>query len=435
MRCCIKIPKSFFLILLAVLSFFSCSKGGGGSNSTPTPAPTITSINVTSGPYNTYVTITGTGFSTTVANDKLYFNGKAAVVQYATSTELDTSVPLAAGTGKITLTINSQTATGPVFTYVPAEVVIPYSAVLNKIGVVNGPVAGATFYQPFGLTFDVSGNLYVAGEADDNIRKITPSGIVSTVAGNGTQGFTNGPAANASFTYPTGVAVDASGNIYVVDEGNNAIRKISTDGQVSTFAGGTKGYADGTGTAASFDRPTDLVLDANGNLFVTDLYNYRIRKITPAGVVTTFAGNSSYMSADGTGTGASFDNPGDIAIDKQGNLYVTEGDNLVRKITPQGVVTSIAGTIPLPLSSPFGMPQGIAFDASGNMYLEDSGRYQIEKMTPSGQLSVFAGTGNQNFVNGPVTSASFGFMEGIVIDPQGNIFISEGNQINEITFE
>lgn len=435
-----KIIKTTFKSIAIVLTIFStglfftgCSK----DNSAPKPkniAPTITSIDVNSGPYNTSITITGTGFDQTTTNNKIFFNGKAAAVsKYGTTTQLYTKVPLGAGTGSITVTLNGITATGPVFTYQPSEVVTPFAG-SGFNGSANGDGATATFFGTYSLALDVAGNLYVADGGNNMIRKITPEGLVSTFAGSGTKGSADGVSTQASFNNPTGVTVDAAGNVYVVDQGNNLIRKITSSGLVSTLAGsGTKGFADGAGAAASFNRPTDLVADRSGNLYVTDTYNLRIRKITPLGFVTTFAGNSSPYSSDGIGTAASFSNPNGITIDKAGNLYVSQGDNLIRKITPDGIVTSVAGTSVSPLTSSFFMPQGLAVDGSENLFMTNA--YQIEELSTNGQLTNFAGNGVQNSVNGVIANASFNFLQGIAIDGKGNIYVSEGNDIKKIFFQ
>ena len=425
-------------ILLPLLSIFclsvilfSCSK----SNTAPkskTITPVISSLNTNTGPYYTSITITGTGFSATATDNQVFFNGKPAIVESATATTIYTRVPLSAGTGNITVTVNGAKATGPVFTYQAAEVVTSFAGNLAQGGA-DGSGSVASFYQPYGLAVDASGNIYVADQANNLIRKITPLGVVSTLAGSGSKGLANGSGASASFNAPTGLAVDASGNVYVTDLGNNLIRKITPAGMVSTLAGSDKGYSDGLGAAASFNRPTDVVVDGAGNLYLTDTYNYRIRKISPDGLVPTFAGSGSATSQDGIGIGANLDNPNDLAIDKDGNLYVSQADNLIRKITPGAVVTSIAGTVAIPITSSFNLSQGIAVDNSGNIYIENSGQYQIEKISPSGQISVFAGTGNQQYIPGVLSKASFNFMEGIVIDGSGNIYASEANLICKIS--
>ena len=184
-----------------------------------------------------------------------------------------------------------------------------------------------------GVAVDSSGNVYVADNLNFLIRKITPAGVVTTFAGSGVSGSDNGTA--ASFNMPTGIAVDSSGNVYVTDGTTLSIRKITPAGVVTTFAGsGTSGVADGTGTAASFNLPMSIAVDSSGNLYVPDMINSLMRKITPAGVVTTLAASGTAGSTNGIGTAASFASPYGIAADSSGNLYVTDKENvLVRKIT------------------------------------------------------------------------------------------------------
>jgi streptogramin lyase len=214
------------------------------------------------------------------------------------------------------------------------------------LGYVNGNGASAQFNWPYGVACDAQGNVYVAELSTCVIRKITPGGDVSTFAGTGTQGYTNGPGTVAQFNAPSGVACDAQGNVYVADQGQHLIRKITPSGVVSTLAGSTTGGADdGTGTAAKFYAPYAVACDAQGNVYVSDRLNYRIRKITQAGVVTTLAG-SSRGYADGAGSMAKFEDLRSIACDAQGNLFVADdGNHKIRKITPAGVVTTYAGSV------------------------------------------------------------------------------------------
>jgi serine/threonine protein kinase, bacterial len=203
----------------------------------------------------------------------------------------------------------------------------------------------ATFNSPLGVAVDISGNVYVADYENDLIRKITPGGLVSTLAGKtGVTGLVDGADTAARFNLPQGLAVDASGNIYVVDNGNNAIRKITPDGVVSTLAGsGATGSANGTGKSASFNSPFGIAIDAAGNVYVADSGNNLIRKITPDGVVSTFAGSGVKGAGNGTGAAASFNTPAGLAVDAAGNIYVSdENNNLIRKISTAGAVTTIA---------------------------------------------------------------------------------------------
>lgn len=200
-------------------------------------------------------------------------------------------------------------------------------------GLVDGPGATAQFNLPGGVALDAFGNLYVADGGNNCIRKISPDGMVTTVAGNGMSGAANGKVTEATFNSPGDVAVDNKGNIYVTDTQNNLIRKINRGGVVSTLAGsGAQGAADGRGTTASFYRLRGLGLDAQGNIYVADRMNYKIRKITPQGMVTTLAGSGEYGSDNGPGDTATFEGPSDVVVDMSGNIYVTDGQRHIRKI-------------------------------------------------------------------------------------------------------
>ena len=210
-------------------------------------------------------------------------------------------------------------------------------------GFADGTGAAARFNRPQGLAVGANGNIYVADTGNHAIRVITPGGVVTTLAGRPSSGFVNGPVASAKFSTPQGIAVDTSGSVFVADTNNDAIRVISVAGIVSTLAGGTSGFVDGTGTTASFKGPQSLVLDGNGNVLVSDGFNYVIRRISPASVVTTWVGNGSPGFVNGTGAAARFNYPRGLVLDSSGNLFV--GDILnqaVRRITPAGVTTTYA---------------------------------------------------------------------------------------------
>ncbi len=280
----------------------------------------------------------------------------------------------------------------------PAGVVTTFAG-SGVTGSADGTGTAASFTAPFGIAVDSSGNVYVADTFSNLIRKITPAGVVTTFAGGGGSGAVgsgadDGTGTAASFNAPFGIAVDSSGNVYVADSMNNLIRKITPAGVVTTLAGGGgsgavgSGADDGTGTAASFSSPYGIALDSSDNVYVADSVNNLIRKITPAGVVTTLAGSGGFGADNGTGAAASFDTPTSIAVDSSGNVYVADMMNdLIRKITPDGVVTTLAGsstfgdTDGIGTAASFNIPYGIAADSSGNLYVSDLDNFLVRKIT------------------------------------------------------
>jgi sugar lactone lactonase YvrE len=206
---------------------------------------------------------------------------------------------------------------------------------ITPSGEVSTIAGGGIYLYPSGLTVDTNGNIYVAETSNNRIIKINPSGIISIFAGNGTYGHADGPGDSAMFRHPKGLAVDGLGNVYVADASNNCIRKITPSGEVSTFAGdGSQGFVDGLGTSAKFFGPYDVAIDNTGNIYVTEYWNNIIRKITPSGDVRTIAGDGTWGFANGPGVSARFQYPDGIAIDSIGNIYVTETEtHRIRKIS------------------------------------------------------------------------------------------------------
>ena len=298
-------------------------------------------------------------------------------------------------------------------------------------GFADGTGIVAQFLNPSGVATDAAGNLYVADQNNNKIRKITPTGEVSTLAGS-TQGFADGAGASAQFYNPQGLGTDNSGNVYVADTNNNKIRKITPDGVVTTLAGSTQGFADGTGTTVKFSLPQGVVTDAAGNVYVSDTYNHKIRKITPAGVVSTIAGSTQGF-ADGTPTIAKFRLPIGIAIDAVGNLYVADSENYkIRKITPSGEVSTLAGSIHgyadgIGSAAQFYYPYGVAIDNSGNVYVGDTYNTKIRKITSGGVVSTLAGS-TVGFADGAAAVAQFYSPLGVATDTAGNVYVvDEGN--------
>lgn len=289
-------------------------------------------------------------------------------------------------------------------------------------GFVDGAPATARFGNAVSITKDPSGNYYVADANNNCIRKIDPSGVVSTFAGSGVKGKDDGAANVATFSYPTGVAADAAGNIYVADYGNHIIRKITPAGVVSTLAGnGFSGTANGTGSNAQFNLPYGLVVDpTTGDIIVADTYNNVIRSITPAGVVSTLAGSYRIGSTNGTAANASFWGPHGVAIDKAGNIFVVDRFNgQIRKITPTGTVSLFS-------SGQYYLPVGIAVDNVNNLYVTNQEGF-ITRANPAGVTSIFAGQPGapDALVNGIDTASRFSGYMGILFDESGSLLLAD----------
>jgi len=307
--------------------------------------------------------------------------------------------------------------------------------------------AAARFGFPTGLAVDAVGNLWVTD--DGTVRVVTQSGMVSTIAGTaGVYGSVDGAGAEVRFNQDQGpgynipiyegTATESSGNAYVADTGNSSIRKVTPAGLVTTIAGmsSATGAADGTGAAASFNRPQGLALDGAGNVYVADTVNLSIRKVSPTASVSTLAGGNPGGAADGTGSAAGFARPSAIASDAGGNLFVLDGFGLqtaLRRVTPTGVVSTVFPTLysvlnlPPPQINPCPCgPVGVAVDAADNAYLAVSFLGLILKVQPSGSVTILAGSASGNGdTDGVGTAAAFGDPTGIAVDASGNLYVAE----------
>lgn len=309
-------------------------------------------------------------------------------------------------------------------------------------GFANGAGTVASFNAPNGVAVDSSGNVYVADLGNQAIRKVTSSGVVSTLAGTGAQGFANGPGTSASFSNPTGTAVDSAGNVYVADAGNHAIRKISSSGVVSTLAGtGISGFVNDSGTAASFNNPNGVAVDGMGTVYVADTDNHVIRKITSSGVVSTLAGSGVAGFLNGAGSAAMLNAPRGVAVDSTGNVYVGDTqNNAVRKITSDGVVSTLAGSSTSGFvngtgtAATFNAPRGVAVDIAGSVYVADLGNQAIRKITASGLVSTHAGMINSGFVNGDGAQARFNAPNAVAVNSAGTVYVgdTQNNVIRKI---
>lgn len=330
----------------------------------------------------------------------------------------------------------------------PTVTVSTYAGTTSTVGYVDGTSAAAQFNYPHDIALDASGTMYVADTSNNRIRAISPAGVVTTFAGSGVAGGADGTGTAAEFNSPHSIAINpTTGVLYVTEASlvNNTprVRAITPTGVVTTLAGsGVTGLADGTGTAAQFFFPTGIAVNAStGMIYVADSYAHSIRAITPAGVVTTLVGyddisdvaanpNGSY--SDGTGTAAQFSYPQGIDVDASGMIYVAEfGGHRIRKITPSGDVTTLAGSgvagnaDGTGTAAQFDRPIGVVVDPSGNVYIADAFNNRIRKITPAGVVTTVAGNGTAGHVDGAGDAAEFNAPTGLVLDPAGRLYVTD----------
>ena len=296
-------------------------------------------------------------------------------------------------------------------------------------------------------SFEVSSNISAKLNLLSKTTNIYSSSnlTISTFAGSGTAGSIDSTGTNATFGYIEGISLDSKGNIFVAGLNNNLIRKITPEGVVTTFAGsGARGSLDGIGIAATFNGPSYMAIDSLDNIYLTDINTNLIRKITPDAVVTTFAGSGTKATTDGTGTAASFNSPWGITIDSNGNLFVSElAGHVIRKITPGAVVTTFAGSGTAGsidskgILASFKDPMDIDIDSNNNIFVGDRGNHKIRKITSEGVVTTFAGSGTVGSVDNTGILASFNHPDALTIDSKNNIYVADfsNDNIRKITPE
>ncbi len=320
----------------------------------------------------------------------------------------------------------------------PSGVVTTLAGTAGTRGTADGAGAAARFALPQGITADAVGTLHVADTDNHAIRKVTPAGVVTTLAGLPPErGSTDATAVAARFSGPSGVAIDAAGTVYVADGGNHTIRRVTADGVATTLAGlaGASGSADGTGAAARFFLPSGVAVGGDGTLYVADTANCTIRRVTPAGVVSTLAGSAAACGfADGTGSAARFANPEGVAVDGAGTVYVADTYNhAVRRITPAGVVTTLAGLAGSPGSADgtgsaarFAYPDGVAVDGAGSVYVADTENHTIRHITAGGVVTTLAGSaGLSGSTDWYGSGARFHFPQDVAVDRTGTVYVAD----------
>ncbi|HEV3511650.1 MAG TPA: hypothetical protein VGS05_08080 [Candidatus Sulfotelmatobacter sp.] len=362
----------------------------------------------------------------------------------------------------------------------------------------GGPATSAQINSPLSITRDAAGDLVFADALNNRVRKITTAGIISTIAGNGTAGYSGdgGPATSASLKTPWGVAYDAAGNLYISDRGNEVIRKVDTTGTITTFAGnGTAAFCGdgGPATSACLNAPRGLATDGSGNLYIADGLNRRVRKVNSGGIISTVAGNGQggFSGDGGQATSAAIGNPKGVAV-RAGILYISnagqsrvrnvvlstgiintfigstsgyDGDHhaplstqlylpaamaslsstsmlvvdtgniRVRKLSA-GVVTTVAGGFigdgKAATAAAMDLPQGVAFDKSGNLYVAEYGGHRVRKVDTTGKITTVVGTGISGYSGdgGLATTAQLWFPQAVIVDSSGNLFIADqGNNV------
>jgi sugar lactone lactonase YvrE len=385
-------------------------------------APVLTSFSPSGGITNTVIRIVGYNFALGLSNNKLTINGVSATINSVTSIEILATVPASATTGKLELTSGSKVITST-----------------TNFAVLGGTVStfadvGAAHLEH--ISFDASGNLY--GEDNKTIYKILATGEVTTYAG-----------LNNEFSALWGSVVDpVFGDVYVADRGNFTVKRVSAAKVFSFMAGnGQEGIVDGQGITARFVAPTGMAIDKKGNLYVND--THRVRKISTEGLVTTIAGGATDGNVDGIGAAAQFGSLEGIAVDADGNVYVSDLKNLnIRKITPGGVVSTLAGSGAAGFTdgagavAQFTKPRGLAVDPAGNVLVTDENPalplYEIRVINKLGVVTtLLKGTSLTGVINGPTSTASVNGADGMTFDPSGNLYISNtgAHVISKVTFK
>jgi sugar lactone lactonase YvrE len=404
------------------------------------------------------ITLSATAAGAVPISYQWYKNGQP--VAGATNASLTLADAPTNASGSYVLMVTN--GTGLVTSSPPADLTVELPlavgtlAGLSASGSADGSGAAARFYLPASLAVDSAGNVFVADTENDTIRKVTPAGAVSTLAGSPqTPGAADGVGAGARFSQPFGVAVDLLGNVFVADTYNQTIRQISPGGRTVTIAGltGVAGSRNGPASTNSpspalFNNPHGIAVDAYENIYVADVVNNKIRKVAN-GYVETFAGGGPSGSVNGTGANAEFSSPIALATDSGGNVYVADfGNDMIRRITPFGVVTSVAGSAGVSGSADgtnsqalFFEPEGIAVDAGANLYVADTGNHTVRKITPDATganwvVTTLAGSpGQPGDIDGTGGNARFYFPEGIAVDSSGNVYVgdSANRTVRQIT--
>ncbi|MFF8868394.1 NHL repeat-containing protein [Streptomyces sp. NPDC015139] len=337
-------------------------------------------------------------------------------------------------------------------TTTPAPAAFPDGTIITAAGngeagfiVDGGPAAGTRLNTPFGVAVDGAGNLYIADRSNHRVRKVTPDGTITTVAGNGQAGFVSdgGPAAATGLNTPYGMAVDAAGNLYIADRNNHRVRKVTPDGTITTVAGnGQPGFVSDGGPAAAtkLHYPNAVAVDRSGNLYIADSYNHRVRKVAPDGIITTVAGNgqAGFVSDGGPAVATRLRYPWGVTVDEDGNLYICDRFNhRVRKVTPDGVITTVAGNGIAgyvadggpAVATSLHYPATVAVDGAGNLYIGDGHNHRVRKVAANGIITTIAGDGIAGYIadGEPAAGQQLYYPAGVAVAPSGDLYIADSS--------
>lgn len=444
--------KNIHIVFFAIVLLFTACKDKSGDFA-PT-SPSISQIVPSLALANETVAIKGSRFSKDIAANVVKFAGVKADIVSASDTLLMVVVPANGSTGTVTITVDNRTSKGPMFTYGTAQEDYDYVtstyAGTGIAGDVSSTLADSQFMLPNGVAYDsTTGDLIVSDRSAQSIKRISKDGTVTKIAGTGVKSSINGPLSEATFNNPYKSAVDKFGNIYVVDNGSNLIRKIDiANDMVSTLAGaGSSGFLDGQGTSARFNTITGIAVDADGYVYVADAVNHAVRKVSPTGMVTTLAGNGTAGIIDGEWPNVRMNRPTAVCVGKDGFVYAADRyGQRIRKINRStGKTVTIAGSGGSAaasggqvdgeaLKARFNNPWGIEIDKHGTIYVSELGGSSSPthtiRMIKDGIVTTIAGNANFNapgFVNGASNVSRFYNPTDVAVDEDGNIFIADMN--------
>ncbi|MBQ4818950.1 IPT/TIG domain-containing protein [Aquimarina sp. MMG016] len=429
---------SVFSILITTLLYISCSKELDDNQILKITE--IQTVNPIEGKAETEVIITGTNFGTDVDKISLFFNETEAEISSITETSITTIVPRGASTGKIKIIKDGKEIEGPEFNYIltPAQLITIAGQV--DAGDIVGPIEEASFDAPIGIIKDSQGTIYISDFRNNKIKKIDSDLTSVSILAGSTVGNMVGTGTEAMFKNPRLIVFDTDENIIVSDQGNNQIKKITPEGTVTTIAGtGVAGFDNGLSSVATFRNPMGIVVDNQNNIFVSDFSNNSIRKIQTDGQVITIAGSGAAGDVNGVGTTAQFNNPVDISLDSEGNIYVADYRNhKIKKISPDGTVTTVAGSgiagdIDGTVNeSQFNLPQDVLIASDGTIYIADTINHKIKKIS-DGMVTTIAGTGESGNLDGEALAATlFNPRELFLDEENGELYITTEYNIRKL---